>query len=78
MLENIEHKRLNSNFKNYFSKCKFLQTVNKTTASQNAERRQKSSIIVYPSLDVGHGISRGLVFSHARTLTNQKTAYASA
>ena len=59
LLENIEHKRL-SIFKIYFSKRKFLQTVNKTTASQNVERRNKSSIIVYPSLDVGHGISRGL------------------
>ena len=60
LLENIEHKRL-SIFKIYFSKRKFLQTVNKTSASQNVERRLKSSIIVHPKLDVGHGISRGLL-----------------
>ena len=60
LLENIEHKRL-SIFKIYFSKRKFLQTVNKTTASQNVERRNKSSIILYPSLDACHSINRGLM-----------------
>ena len=39
----------------------FLQTVNKTTASQNVERGHKSSITVHPSLVVGHGFSRGLL-----------------
>ena len=38
----------------------FFKTVYKTTASQNVERRHISSTIVHPSLDVGHGISRGL------------------
>ena len=32
-----------------FSKRKFLEAVNKMTASQNVERRHKSSIIVHPS-----------------------------
>ena len=48
-------------FKIYFNKRKFFQTVTKTTASKNVERRHKSSIIVHPSLDIGHGISRGLL-----------------
>ena len=60
MLENIELKKNLSISKIYYSKRKFQKMVNKTTASQNIERRYKSSIIVHPSLDVGHGISRGL------------------
>ena len=32
----------------YFIKLKFLETVNEMTASQNVERRHKSSIIVHP------------------------------
>ena len=59
LLENIEHKRF-SIFKIYFSKRKFFQTVYKTTASQNVERKHISSTIVHPSLDVVHRISRGL------------------
>ena len=59
LLENIEHKRL-SIFEINFSKRNFLQTVNKTTASQNVERRHKSNIIEHPIHDVGHEISRRL------------------
>lgn len=59
LLQNIEHNRLVI-FKIYFNRRKFLQTVNKTTASQNIELRHKSSIVAYPSLALGRGISRGL------------------
>ena len=41
----------------YFSKRKFLETVNKC-ASQNVERRNKSSIIVHQSLTVGPASGR--------------------
>ena len=60
LLENFEHKRLSIFLKIYFSKRKFLQSENKTTASQYEDRRQKSNIIVPPILDVVRGISRGL------------------
>ena len=39
----------------YLSMRKFLETVKKSTASQNVERRHMSSIIVRPKLNVGHG-----------------------
>ena len=59
----------------YLSKRKFLQMVNKMTASQNVERRHKSSIIVYLSLNVGHGISRGL--PNACAIYQRKSSFAS-
>ena len=34
----------------------FLIFSKRQSASQNVERRHKSSIIVHPSLDVGHGV----------------------
>ena len=48
-------------FEVYFIKRMFLQTVNKTTASQNVTRRLKNHCTsVHPSPDVGHGIGREL------------------